>query len=384
METVLNKRTDIDLSMIFNEYGNGYETKYTPCRHLKKVFSDICCCRTGQLGGHINFCSGCGYQQQAYNSCRNRHCPKCQFIKQEQWADKVAGKLFPGRYFHIVFTIPEHLNSLFYINQPDCYTLLFSAAWEALRKSANNPSFLGAGAGAVALLHTWSQTLQYHPHIHMIVPAGGLSEDCTEWVMSKKNFFVPVKVLSGIFRGILVHKLGALVNSGKLRCPGNLPSWGHLKNQLYEKPWNVNSKKAFGGPVSVVKYLARYTHRVAISNNRLLGIKDDKISFRYKDNRDKGRSKIMELEAVEFIRRFMMHVLPKGFYKIRYYGVLASVNCKGKAEQCIALIGKEMYLARLEGLNAMEAYSMLTGRDPFLCPKCKSIMKQKPIAEAPG
>lgn len=385
METSINKRQKVEVASVFNVCMEQIVGQQNLCHTQLKALGDIAACRSVNMGGHINSCTQCGFKQQAYNSCHNRHCPKCQFLKQEQWVDKLKGRLIPGRYFHIVFSIPHLLNTLFFINQKVCYKLLFDAASEALRNAGKNASFLGAETGAVAVLHTWGQTLSYHPHIHMLVPAGGLSEDGIEWVSAPKKFFVPVKALSKMFRGILIRLLKKQLTESKLKLPNDFPVFQTFKEKLYEKNWNVYAKKALGGINSVLAYLGRYTHRVAISNSRLVEIKNGEITFRYKNYRKKGTRETTTISCVEFTRRFMMHVLPLGFYKIRYYGILATANIKTKRQQAIALIGKIIWLPVLEGLTAYEVYRALRGTDPARCPKCKQgIMKKLEIITPPG
>jgi hypothetical protein len=380
-----NKRQNTEVAGIFRSCSEKVIPDGNLCHEQRKAFNDILSCRTSELGGHISTCNQCGNKTQAYNSCHNRHCPKCQFLKQEQWVDKLKGRLIPGRYFHIVFSVPHLLNPLFYINQRLCYKLLFDAASQALQNAGRNPSFLGAETGAVAVLHTWGQTLTYHPHIHMLVPAGGLTDDGMEWVEAPKKFFVPVKALSAMFRGIIIRLLKKHLDKNELKLPDDFPDFGQLKKKLYEKNWNVYSKKALGGINSVLAYLGRYTHRVAISNSRLINAENGQVTFRYKNYRNRKRQETMTIGCTEFARRFLMHVLPNGFYKIRYYGILATANIKTKRGQAIALIGKTIWQPMLEGLNAYEVYRSLTGIDPIRCPKCKQgIMLRDKIEAAPG
>ena len=384
MDKILKKET-AEVASVFHACSEDFLHSKQLCHQQQKAFSDIACCRTSQLGGHINTCTHCKYKQQAYNSCHNRHCPKCQFLKQEQWVDKLKGRLIPGRYFHIVFSMPHLLNPLFYINQNLCYKLLFDAASQALQKAGRNPQFLGAETGAVAVLHTWGQTLTYHPHIHMLVPAGGLSEDGMEWIQAGKKFFMPVKALSAMFRGILIRMIKEQWDKNAFRLPDEFPDFPILKKKLYEKNWNVYSKKALGGVNSVLAYLGRYTHRVAISNSRISHVENGRVTFRYKNYQKRGRQQVMTISCTEFVRRFMMHVLPNGFYKIRYYGILATANIKTKRQQAIALIGKVIWQPVLEGLNAYEVYRTLRGNDPARCPKCKQgIMIRYSMPAAPG
>lgn len=376
-----NARQNLEIAEVLKNGIGQHEL----CSTRLKAFLDITSCRSSALGGHINACNKCGFKQQAYNSCHNRHCPKCQFLKQEQWVDKLKGRLIPGRYFHIVFSVPHLLNPLFYINQGKCYKLLFDAASEALKNAGRNPNFLGAETGAVAVLHTWGQTLSYHPHIHMLVPAGGLSEDGMEWIPAPKKFFVPVKALSKMFRGIVVRELKKLIDEKSLKMPDDFPVFSLLKQKLYDKSWNVYSKKALGGINSVLAYLGRYSHRVAISNSRLVKVENNKVTFQYKNYKNKGQVQLITLECAEFTRRFLQHILPSGFYKIRYYGILAAANCNTKRQQAIGLIGKTIWLPVLEGLNTYEVYRTLTGKDPIRCPKCKNgIMLRYETEPAPG
>jgi hypothetical protein len=365
-----NKKNPVELATILQEGIGAYVNHHGLSHIQEKAVKDIVSCRTSELGGHRKACDSCGFVQQAYNSCRNRHCPKCQFVKQEQWVDRLANNLLPCKYYHVVFTIPSELHALFYQNQEKCYDMLFKSATGSLLRAAGNPEFLGAQAGALAVLHTWTQTLSYHPHIHMLVPAGGLSHDGVEWISAGRKFFLPKLVISRIFRGILVRLLKEALEKGALNLSVAFSGFDQLKEQVYRKDWNVYIKKSFGGINSVLKYLGRYTHRVAISNSRLVSFEGSHVSFRYKDNNDKGKRKVMTLETGEFIRRFLQHILPGNFYKIRYVGILASANTKTKKEQCISLIGVQVYLPELEGLNALEVIGITSGKDPLACPKC--------------
>ncbi|NQU84479.1 MAG: IS91 family transposase [Mariniphaga sp.] len=374
-----NKRNKIELADIFRKYGDEFVKNQQLCSVQLKAIEAITNCRTSQLGGHIDKCDHCGHKRPSYNSCRNRHCPKCQFVKQIQWVDKLKSNLPPTRYFHLVFTIPQQLHKIFYINQSKTYSLLFKAASEALKISAANPKFLGAQTGAVAVLHTWGQTLTYHPHIHMIVPAGGLSEDEMEWVAAGKKFLLPVKVLSKIFRGILCKLIGQGILKNEVKLPDDVKSFEVLKNKLYLKNWNVYSKKPFGGPDSVIKYLGNYTHRVAISNHRIISDDDGKITFRYKDYKSGVFNKTITLDADEFIGRFLRHILPCGFYKIRYFGILASVNAQTKTALCFCLLDNPAFLPQLEGLPAIDIWRNLSGKDPAICPICKKGI-MRPVA----
>lgn len=375
-----NKRFKTELADILGKYKEKYYHKYCLCPEQAKAYQAIINCRTAKLGGHIESCDHCDYQRQAYNSCRNRHCPKCQSLKQAQWLDKLKANLIPVKYFHIVFTIPRCLHKTFYINQRIAYSLLFSAAAEALKLCAANPKFLGAQAGAVAILHTWGQTLTYHPHIHMLVPAGGLSEDDMEWIHSNNKFFLPVKVLSTLFRGILIKKLSEAVLKNTIRLPFDIPNINELKRRAYAKPWVVYAKNPFTGPDKIIQYLGKYTHRVAISNHRIIEENNGKVTFRYKDYRSKRYHKKMTLSVGDFINRFLMHVLPSGFYKIRYFGILAQCNTQSKLQICKDLTESDSYLPVLEGLCAYEVYSFVCAKDPSICPVCqKGKLIQLPV-----
>ena len=374
-----NKKQEFEIANIFRKYGDGYSDSHKLHPVQAKAFDDIINCRSAELGGHIKKCDHCGHTKHAYNSCRNRHCPKCQYIKQLQWVDKLKAKLPPTRHFHLVFTIPQSLHKLFYLNQAQAYKLLFKASAMALKTCAENPKFLGAQTGAVAVLHTWGQTLNYHPHIHMIVPAGGLSEDDMEWIHSGKAFFLPVKVLSALFRGILCNLLEKAVLNNTIKLPEDCSNFNQLKVQLYKKSWNVYAKKPFGGVDKVVEYLGRYTHRVAISNSRLVDDSDGRITFKCKDYKTGIFTKQITLDAHEFIRRFMQHILPCGFYKIRYFGTMALCNAQEKASLCFELIGKESFLPALEGLPAFDVFRKVSGKNPYCCPACKKG-KMRPMS----
>ena len=366
-----NKRQSIELADIFSGHASDY-LHHNLCLEQQKAFDSIVKCRTAILGGHVDSCQSCGYSRQSYNSCRNRHCPKCQFIKQARWVDKLSSRLLPVRHFHVVFTIPRILHKLFYLNQARAYNLLFKASGKALMQCSSNPKFLGVQAGAVALLHTWGQTLVYHPHVHMIVPAGGLSEDQMEWISSGRNFFVPVKALSVIFRGILCRLMDQAVKDGDIKLPDDIKDFKDIKNQCYQKNWVVYCEKPFKESGRLIKYLGSYSHRVAISNSRLLSHEDNKVRFCYKDYKAAGMKKHITLDSSEFIRRFLQHVLPKGFYKIRYFGFMAMCNTRTKLEECFDLVRTTSCLPAFEGLQAMEILHRITGIDPLSCPKCEA------------
>jgi predicted Zn-ribbon and HTH transcriptional regulator len=377
-----NKRQTIELADIFRTSGADFLKTHNLCADQLKAFHAIENCRTSALGGHTDQCSHCGYSRPSYNSCRNRHCPKCQSTKKIQWVDKLSANLPPVRHFHVVFTVPPCLNAIFYLNQGKAYDLLFKAAARALLQCAANPSLLGAQAGAVGVLHTWGQTLVYHPHIHMIVPAGGLSPDQMEWIPSSKKFFLPVKLLSNVFRGILCRLIEAAVSKGEILLPDNMADYASLKSICYRKNWVVYCQKPFAGPEGIIRYLGNYTHRVAISNHRIEAFENNKVTFSYTDYKSDSLQKSMTLDANEFIRRFLQHILPCGFYKIRYFGILALCNMQSKLQTCFNLIGNNSYFSVLEGLNAYEVWRLVTGKDPIYCPKCHKGKMIPCIAEA--
>lgn len=368
---LINGRHLLDVAQIFKEYGGHYLEGHKLCPDQLKAFRAITQCRTQALGGHLQKCSHCSYQRVAYNSCRNRHCNKCQYTKQLIWIDRLKSNLPITSYFHLVFTIPSCLHKVFYLNQRVCYNLLFKASATALQKVTQNPKFLGAQSGAVAVLHTWGQALTYHPHIHMIVPAGGLSNDGMEWIAAGKKFLAPVKAIAAVFRGVLWDLMEKQMALNNIRLPNDVASVREFKGKLYQKNWNVYAKKSMAGPQSVVQYLGKYTHRVAISNNRIFNIDQQKVTFSWKNYRNRLQKQLLTLSAQEFIDRFLRHVLPTGFYKIRYYGLLASANT-GKKQLCIALINKPMPVSLLNGLCAREVVKIVAGKDPDFCPKCKN------------
>jgi len=296
-----------------------------------KVMSAIETCRTAALGGHVERCEDCAHERIAYNSCRNRHCPKCQAAAARQWLEDREAELLPVPYYHVVFTLPAAVGAVAFQNKAAVYDLLFRTAAETLTTIAADPKHLGARIGLTAVLHTWGSALTHHPHLHVIVPGGGLSPDGSRWVACKRGFFLPVRVLSRLFRRLFLAGLAALHAAGRLAFLGDLAPLAERSGfdatlaSLRRSEWVVYAKRPFAGPQAVLAYLARYTHRVAISNSRLLALDDKGVTFKWKDYRIQGRDRIktMTLAAHEFIRRFLMHVLPSGFHRIRHYGLFA-------------------------------------------------------------
>jgi hypothetical protein len=364
----------LELQDIFNRYGDEF-CKEAPLSFVQaKAVEAIRNCRTAKMGSHTRQCDKCGHIEVSYNSCRNRHCPKCQWIKEQVWIDRVKSQLLPVRYFHVVFTLPGTLNPIVMLNHAVIYDFLFAASWGALQQVTRNPAFLGAQTGALAILHTWGQTLTLHPHVHMLVPAGGLDADGWQWHNSAKKFFVPVKALSKIFRARFIKLLLEAINEKKLLIPEGQTLFSNpdeLKKLLYKKDWVVYCKKCFAGPGQAITYLGRYTHRVAISNSRIIKSENNTITFRWKDYRDHNQWKAMELTAGEFIRRFLLHILPRGFYKIRYFGIFAVASRKTKLQQCFYLLGCHRTQPIYAGLSNGIILFLITGKDTFICPVCK-------------
>jgi hypothetical protein len=320
-------------------YGAGL----TPER--RRALDDLTACRTAALGGHVLGCPGCGHQEVSYNSCGNRHCPKCQATAAARWLEAQAADLLETPYFHVVFTLPSALGPLGLSNPRVVYGLLMRAAAATLLEVAADPKHLGAEVGVLAVLHTWGQNLTLHPHVHCVVTGGGLSPDGSRWVAGRVDFFLPVRVLSRVFRGKFLAGLRAAFERGRLRFPGRLAAlarpggFDRLIAEAVRTEWVVYARPPWGGAATVLKYLARYTHRAALSNRRLVALEDGRVSFRWKDYAHGGRHGTMTLEAVEFVRRFLLHVLPTGFVRVRHYGLLANRHRREKLARCRELLG---------------------------------------------
>ena len=344
----------IEMQDIINQFGGEFLETRTLSPVQAKAFRAIQNCRTSILGAHIDICDECGFEKISYNSCRNRHCPKCQTFTKEQWIEKQNQYLLNTGYFHVVFTIPEELNSIALQNQETVYGLFFKAVSETLLELCADKKYLGARPGITTVLHTWGQNLMYHPHIHCIVTGGGLTKD-GRWQDSRKKFFLPVKVLSRKFRGKF---LSFLKQAGL-----------EFDTALYQNEWVVYCKPPFKNVSKVIEYLGRYTHRVAISNRRILDLKDGKVSFSWRDYRDNNKKKTMTVTAVEFIRRFMLHILPSGFRKIRHYGILAARDKSARISLCKKLTQTRFSVAGLAKTTFGRLCKML-GADFDLCPCC--------------
>ena len=353
-----------ELADIFLSHGESYrKTHFLPASH-KKVMRAVSVCRTQELGGHLKQCDSCGFEHPAYNSCRNRHCPKCQSLAKAQWLEKQNSELLPVGYFHLVFTLPHLLNCLILAHKKIFFSLLFKAVSETLLEFGHRR--LGGTLGIIAVLHTWDQKLQDHFHLHCLIPAGALSFDQRRWIAARKNFLFPVEALSLVFRGKFLDLLKQACDKGKIETITQ-----QAIKELRKKNWVVYAKKPFGSPKTVLDYLGRYTHRVALSNDRILNVKNGLVTLSYRDRKDGDRRKTMTLEAQEFIRRFLLHVLPDGFMRIRHLGFLANRAKKRAVPQCRKLLGLHPALPDLPKRSAQELLRELTGVDPSRCPSCK-------------
>lgn len=360
----------IELQHVFSRFAEGYLASHSVHFEGIKATKAIMNCRTAALGGHVDQCDTCDVLKVSFNSCRNRHCPKCGNLKKEQWILDRTSELLPIPYFHTVFTVPHELNPLFLANPGILYSLLFKAASRTLSKLALDPKFLGAQVGVTMVLHTWGQNLSFHPHVHGIVPGGGLSSSGCTFVQSKKKFFIPVRVLSKVFRGKFLALLKKVLQQPDFLSPekDEPSSFLGMIDDLYRKDWVVYCKKPFKTPHHVVKYLSRYTHKTAISNNRLQAMDEESVTFSYRDYREDSKMKSMKLHASEFIRRFLMHVLPSGFQRIRYYGFLSNGNRRTKLRMCQRLTGVKS--RPKVKLTAKELILKVTGKDISVCSAC--------------
>ncbi|MFH1312336.1 MAG: IS91 family transposase, partial [Candidatus Eisenbacteria bacterium] len=347
-------------------------------------------CRTAALGGHVDECDRCGALRISYSSCRNRHCPKCQSLAKERWLEDRKREILPTPYFHIVFTLPASLRPWAQGNQQVVYDILFKAASRTLSTLARDPKYLDAQIGFIAVLHTWTQTLIDHPHLHCIVTAGGLSKDGKQWISWRKGLFIPVKVLSVLFRGVFIDHLKRAHESGQLVVPEHIrlrdrdTALESLLADLYRQSWVVHCKAPMGRPEDVIDYLARYTHRVALSNDRLVRLRGDEVTFRWRDRARHNKARLMNLGADEFIRRFLLHVLPDGFVKIRYYGIFSHRNRKTKALRARRILGLKPE-SQADTISWQEQLRRLTGIDPRVCPHCGKgrMLVKEVVVKAP-
>jgi hypothetical protein len=386
-----------EVADVIHSDGARYLKRYRLSKEQYRVLNDLAKCRTAALGGHLKRCEACAREIPVYNSCRNRHCPKCQGAARAAWLEARESEVLDVEYFHVVFTLPHELGPLALQNRRAVYGMLFRAASETLLKLGRDPKHLGAELGCLALLHTWGQNLHLHPHLHCVIPGGGLSFDGKRWVRCRDGFFLPVRVLSRLFRGKFLAQLQQAFDHDKLEFHGRLQDLRHPKawegwlETLRNKDWVVYAKPPFGGPQQVLKYLARYTHRVAISNHRLLSTDDGQVTFWWKDYANGDRQRLMTLDAVEFLRRFLFHVLPKGFVRVRYYGFLANRHRTEKLDQIRFLLGQPPL-----SMNS-EPPTSHPGEDPAeheladtneLCPHCKKgrlrVVAPLPVTHLPS
>ena len=370
----------LEVADIVRQLGPSYQQAHAGAlsRGQRRVLGAITRCRTAALGGHVEQCNHCGHQRIAYNSCRDRHCPKCQSLVRAQWLADRQADLLPVDYFHVVFTVPQEIAAIAYQNKALVYDLLFRATAETLRTIAADPKHLGAEIGFIAILHTWGQNLLHHPHLHCVVPGGGPSVDDTRWVGCRPGFFLPVRVLSRLFRRLFLAQLQDAFAAGELRFYHALAAlhdagaWARYLAPLARAEWVVYAKPPFGGPERVLEYLGRYTHRVAIANHRLVDFAAGEVAFRWKDYRHQSRHKVMRLAAPEFVRRFLLHVLPPGFQRIRHYGLLANRHHAAKLTRCRQLLAAPAPVVTLAAapLDYRDRYQQLTGKSLRDCPQC--------------
>lgn len=359
---------ELTVNAIFRKYARQYLQSHPFIGgHVKKVIGAICNCRTKFLGGRVEKCDTCGATVTLYNSCRNRHCPQCQSMKKEQWIADKQREVLPFKYFHVVFTMPEQLNGLVMGNKAAMYNLLFDSARKTLLDIARDKKYFGAEIGFFAILHTWGQKLNLHPHLHCVVPGGGYSVERGAWVASKRKYLLPIEVLKKRFRSLFLCSLKMLHRNGKIATNLSPGEFQDLIDDLFKRPWVIYLKESFESSESVVRYLARYTHKIAIGNHRITGIdaENETVSFSYKDYADNNKQKEMTLPALQFMKKFLLHVVPKRFVRIRYYGMLSH---RHKAATLGALRDPETELSEPETWR--ETYERVCGHDPETCPVC--------------
>ena len=389
----MSRPSGLEVADVFRQHGAAFLQTHgaTLLPEQRRVMRAIEECRTAAVGGHVAECDGCGHQVIAYNSCRNRHCPKCQALATAHWVAARQAEVLPVEYFHVVFTVPEEIAPLARQNKRVVYDMLFAAASQTLLRIAADPQHLGAEIGFLAVLHTWGQTLLHHPHLHCVVPGGGLSPNGQQWVACRTGFFLPVRVLSRLFRRLFLDGLeeafarGALCFHASLAHLADERAFADLVASVRRTEWVVYAKPPFGGPAQVLSYLGRYTHRVAISNDRLVKMEDGEVTFRWKDYRRGNQQGTMTLAASEFIRRFLLHVLPRGFQRLRQYGLLANRQRAVKLAVCRQLLGVAEAAgestARPEGDQAAD--EAVTGESLARCPVCRTGQMQRVEVIAP-
>ena len=375
-------RSGPEVADIFRRYGAAWREQHWASLSTERraAMTAIERCRTSALGGHVEQCDRCGEQRIAYNSCRSRSCPKCQWLARAEWIEARREELLDTQYFHVVFTVPDEIAAIAFQNASTVYKILFHAAAETLRTIAADPRHLGAEIGFFAVLHTWGQTLSYHPHLHCVVPGGGLSPDGSRWISCRPGFFLPIAVLSRLFRRLFLEGLQRAFDAGELRFFSSLERlYDPVAFRRYLDParqvnWVVYAKPPFAGAERVLEYVGRYTHRVAIANSRIVDIEDGKVRFQWKDYRNENRQKVMTLDAGEFIRRFLVHVLPEGFQRIRYYGFMGNRYRKQKLARCRELLGmqhSDTPVNPKERRDYRDKVEELTGVSLRECPFCR-------------
>jgi hypothetical protein len=371
-------RPTLEVADIFRAHGAVYREAHRLSLEQLRVMRAIEVCRTAILGGHLEECDHCSTTRNAYNSCRNRHCPKCQGAERAKWLESRKAELLPVEYFHVVFTVPEPIAQIAFYNKETVYNILFHATAETLLTIAGDPKHLGAGLGFFAILHTWGQNLLHHPHLHCVVPGGGLSPDHERWIACMPSFFLPVRVLSSLFRRLFLEELEDAFYHGQLQFPGSIEplqdafAFAALLQSHENREWVVYAKPPFGGPQQAIEYLGRYTHRVAISNQRLLADKDGQVSFQWKDYKHENRqnSKVMTIDDDEFIRRFLIHTLPPGFQRIRYFGFLANCHRTPKLALCRELLIVPVTELLPQPADCRQLLEAIAAEKANRCPRC--------------
>jgi hypothetical protein len=370
-----------ELADIFRSHGESYHKTHSLSASQRKVMRAVSVCRTKELGGHLKQCDTCGFEHPTYNSCRNRHCPKCQSLAKAQWLQKQTSELLPVGYFHLVFTLPHEFNRLILAHKKIVLALLFKAVSETLLEFGKRR--FGGTLGVMAVLHTWDQTLKDHFHLHCLVPAGALSFDHSRWISARKHFLFPVTALSRVFRGKFLDLLEQACDKGKIPAANN-----EIKTSR-QKRWVVYAKKPFGSPQTILDYLGRYTHRVALSNDRIVKVENGLVTLSYRDRKDGDRKKALPLEAHEFIRRFLLHVLPEGFMRVRHFGFLANRSKKQALTQCRKLLGANPASLQSPSESAKDLLLRITGIDLSRCPCCHNgtlivVAELPPISSSSG
>ena len=377
-------RPSLEVADILRAYGEAYDARHPVSALQAAVMQRLARCRTAALGGHIDACDRCGYTRVSYNSCRDRHCPKCQARKRAEWLEARLERLLPVEYFHVVFTLPATVYPLMLHHPRRLYDLLFRAAAQSLLTLAADPQRLGAQIGVTAILHTWGQNLMFHPHLHCVVTGGGLSPDGSRWIATRPGYLFPVKVLGRLFRGKFLAGLKHAYQAGQLSLGGSVAdlaepaAFRRWLDGLYRQNWVVYAKRPFGGAKQVFRYLGRYSHRVAIANSRLLALEDDQVLFHWRDYADDNRLKVMRLAAEEFIRRFLLHVLPKRFVRIRHYGLLAGRNVTTQLARCRQLLGVADVQDPVER-TWLDQLQEWTQHDLNCCPQCQGPLSRQPL-----